>query len=297
MRILLVGGNSYVARNFIRTASNGLEVTCLVRRESGHPNEILCPDFNTFRFPDGCFDAVVNCAGIVHQKNVKNADQYDRINHRLVARLGRSAKDAGVRRFVQISSISVYGNVEFIGPNTTLSPMTAYGRSKFNAEKALIELSDSQFLVSILRPSMIYGGGIAPGNMQTLINLINRGVPLPLMGAENYRQFLNVNALSQVISQSLASRIGCTENIADTNGISTEDLVHLIAKKLDRPARLYSITAVGRVLLRNMKPLLHQKLFGSLVIDTSKCVAQFGDYSEYGLSEGIAETADAMKSI
>ncbi len=57
-----------------------------------------------------------------------------------------------------MSTMSVYSQNEVkIGNNTETLPDNHYGKSKSEAEQSILKLSDSKFLISIIRPPMVYG--------------------------------------------------------------------------------------------------------------------------------------------
>lgn len=125
-------------------------------------------------------DVVFHLAGIAHQQ-AGDAD-YQQLNHRATLRLAGLAADAGVRRFVFLSSVKA------MGPATTDSqraeadcapPGNAYGLSKWRAECDLrATCGDSPMAVYILRPALVYGVG-ARGNLALLARAVRAGLPRP----------------------------------------------------------------------------------------------------------------------
>ncbi len=82
------------------------------------------------------------------------------INYEATVRLGRLAKEAGVRRFVFSSSCSVYGASEgesLLDENAPRKPVTAYGVTKAKAEDELAELAEADFAPTFLRNATAYG--------------------------------------------------------------------------------------------------------------------------------------------
>lgn len=98
--------------------------------------------------------------GVVHLAAISNdplgtayANVTDEINHRTTVRLARAAREAGARHFVFASSCSVYGFSEGgqCSEESPLNPLTAYARSKSDAERGLEPLAAEDFVVTCLR--------------------------------------------------------------------------------------------------------------------------------------------------
>lgn len=85
----------------------------------------------------------------------------DDINLQATLRLATVARTAGVRRFVYASSQSMYGisntDRELEEDNSEKNPVTAYARTKWQAEQALKPLATSDFTVVCFRPSTVFG--------------------------------------------------------------------------------------------------------------------------------------------
>ena len=106
------------------------------------------------------FDAVVHL-GEVSNDPVGELDEQVtyHINHEGTVRLAELAKQAGVERFVQMSSCSVYG-VSGDRPSTEgdpVEPLTAYARCKVLVEEAVGALADDTFSPVFLRNATVYG--------------------------------------------------------------------------------------------------------------------------------------------
>src|SRR5699024_10788005 len=158
-KVLITGVNSYVG-NSLETWLQQYPEEYKVDKISVRHDDWKEKDFSQY-------DSIVHVAGIAHQKETKkNRDLYYRINRDLAIDLANKSKKDGVKHFVFLSTMSVYGIEEgVITEDTPLIPKTHYGISKKEAEESIASLEDENFKVAILRPPMIYGKG-CPGNYQ-----------------------------------------------------------------------------------------------------------------------------------
>ena len=83
------------------------------------------------------------------------------INYRSTLELAKLAKSQGIKRFVYASSQSMYGisktGEELDEDNSEKNPVTAYAKTKWEAECKLKELNDDDFCVTCFRPSTVFG--------------------------------------------------------------------------------------------------------------------------------------------
>lgn len=81
------------------------------------------------------------------------------INHKGSIRLAELSKRAGVRRFVYMSSCSVYGVAgdEFVDEESPLNPQTAYAECKTMVERDLKAIADKSFSPTFMRNATAYG--------------------------------------------------------------------------------------------------------------------------------------------
>ena len=159
-RILIIGGDSFIAGQFIKKYVSTDSITCYSRRPTGYEKEIVVKAFRDMPVEAfSGFDAVINFAAIVHRPELKDQELYDDVNYRMACLLAQKAKQAGVRQFVQMSTIAVFGSASRISETTPERPQTYYGSSKLKADKELVAMNDREFKAAIIRPPMAYGGG------------------------------------------------------------------------------------------------------------------------------------------
>jgi nucleoside-diphosphate-sugar epimerase len=107
------------------------------------------------------FDAVIHYAALSNDPiGQLNPTITEDINFRATAALARSARSAGVRRFVFASSCSIYGSTgedSLMAETGRLAPLTAYAVSKARSEEELSRLADSHFSPVYMRNATAFG--------------------------------------------------------------------------------------------------------------------------------------------
>lgn len=193
INVLIVGKDSYIGthvRDYLRLDS----------RYTVTEMDTLKNDWIDFDYRP--YDIVFQVAGIAHQiETNENAHQYYKINRDLAVEVAKKAKVAGVRHYILMSSMSVYGLEQAKSPinlNTPVNPSTNYGWSKLQAEQKLSELESENFLISYLRPPMVYGKN-APGNLERLYKCIRKFRIFPTL--KNERSSISINNICEGIKQ------------------------------------------------------------------------------------------------
>jgi nucleoside-diphosphate-sugar epimerase len=215
-------------------------------------------------------DAVVHLANIAHAKAPET--ELRRVNVEGTLARAREAADAGVRRFVYLSS------------SLAVDATDRYGRSKLAAEEGLREVRGVEIVV--LRPPLVYGPRVK-ANFLALMRAVARGIPLPLASIDNRRSVVYVGNLVDAVVRCLDApqAAGKTLGVADGAPVSVPDLCRRIGEALGRPARLF---AFPPALLSLAPPL--RRLTRSLEVDDSALRA-LGWRAPYTMEEGLRETA------
>lgn len=260
----------------------------------------LTPDFDWKTCLDGV-DCVVHCAARVHQMKedvhaIQNA--YDETNFHATVNLARQAQQAGVKRFIFLSSIKVNGestelNEPFINTVAQM-PEDPYGLSKYKAELALQELANQSSLdVVIIRPPLVYGPGVK-ANFQSMMKWVCRGIPLPLGAINNKRSMVYLDNLVDLILTCTQYNESINEVllVSDDHDISTSELLYQIKKAANSstwliPVPMKSFTIAAKLL---NKPQIAQRLCGSLQVDISHTKKQLNWQPPISWKQGITET-------
>jgi UDP-glucose 4-epimerase len=294
--LLVIGGDSYLARSFIKKTDLNCKIQAISRVKTGYYQEFICDDF--FSIPIEYFERsirVINFVGIAHRYDHVSKSEYVKINGELPIFLAGQSKASAVRYFVQMSSISIFGSKHLINNKSNLSPLTDYGKSKLFAEIGLDALQDSSFHVLSLRPPMIYGPG-APGNLDRLLKLSDTPYPLPFGRLRNRRDFLYVDNFVKILDAVFREEVSGKILVSENNPLSTTYLVVELRKALKRKQRLFHINSIARVVIKRFFPLEFEKLFSDNVIDPS-CIPEFiKNIGFYSPEIGIHETVAAYQS-
>lgn len=283
MKVLVTGGSGFVGGRLVRRlAELGLAVRATHRRADlaqvvgveWWPLSALDDEGRLAESLAGC-DMVVHLAGLAHQpgRAANRAAEFRRINTEGTRLLARAAARSGVRKFVYMSSIAAVCTHSDtpVDDQTSCAPSDAYGRSKLEAEQALVaELKGSATDWCVLRPPLVYGPG-NPGNMRRLMRLMDTGLPLPFASIRNRRSFMFVDNLVDAILSVLRHEgvVRSTYVLSDGSDFSTPDLVRALAAATGRRVRLAAIPVFALTALGRAADAVHALLGGSLGIDSN----------------------------
>jgi UDP-glucose 4-epimerase len=245
-------------------------------------------------------DSVIHLAARTHvlRDDQANSDLYFKTNASGTRNLAKASAEAGVRRFIYLSSIKVNGEQSIdrpFGPDDRPAPIDAYGRSKWQGEQAVAEVGARAGMeVVIVRSPLVYGAGVR-ANFLHLMQCIDRQWVLPLGAIDNRRSLVSVwnlcDLLRTVVRKPEAT--GKTWMVSDGEDMSTPELIRRIARAMDRRARLLP-APVG--LLRLCGALIGRsneisRLCGSLAIDISRTRTELGWSPQLSADEALARTA------
>jgi nucleoside-diphosphate-sugar epimerase len=250
--VLVSGSTGYLGGLCVRALGDaGFKVRsgtrCPMPTKAGHEWVVYGDLSDHPRLDDavsGC-DAVVHFAGHAHvPETASGIEQAQRTNVTGTVNLATACAEAGVKRFVFISSaLVVAGSRDPDGCITDGSrplPQTAYARSKAQAEQKLRELCEWYGMDwVILRPPMVYGPR-SPGNFHRLLRLVDLGLPLPLGRATGRKSVIFVDNLLSAVNAVLLHPQAQNSAflVGDAEITSTADLIEQMAAALARPARL-----------------------------------------------------------
>lgn len=246
-------------------------------------------------------DTVVHLAARAHVMNETHKSplsEFRRINTEGTKHLAQMAAEAGIKRFVFLSSVKVNGEGSEM-PYTEKdepSPIDPYGISKWEAEQALRKISsDTGLEIAVIRPPLVYGPGVK-ANFLRLLQLVEHGIPLPLASISNRRSLIYLGNLVDVIATCIShpKAAGQTYLVSDGEDISTSELIQRLAQAMGVSARLIPfppalLRLAGKITGKSAEL---ERLLGSMRIDSLKIRNELGWTPPYATQQGIKETVD-----
>lgn len=250
-------------------------------------------------------DSIVHLAArvhVMHEQTPSVEEAYQVINCESTVQLARAAAQAELKRFVFISSVKARGEFSDNGSpetaaddsrNRASASEDPYGRSKWEAEQALLELQKSANLrLVILRPPLVYGPGVK-ANFARLLQLAQWRVPFPFAAVRNARSLIYVDNLVDAITRCRTdlAAVGQTFPICDTT-ISTVELFSAISNAIGVKPRLWTaspqtLRLLGRLLRRETEVA---RLLNSLIVDARGIKKQLGWVPPVKFESGLRAT-------
>ncbi len=275
-KLLITGANGFIGNYFINKYQTNYNVSTF---------SFLKDDFESLDCHE--VDTVVHLSALVHQMNGASAEDYERINLHQTLALAKKAKEHGVKHFVFMSTIKVYGEETTIPYNESsiCVPEDDYGKSKLKAELALQALASDDFIISIIRTPIVYGVGVK-ANIKNLIQLIEKIPVLPFKNAHNKRSMVYIGNLSHLINSIIQQQASGIFLASDDTPISTIELIRLIAKALNKRTIIINLPFFEQI-LKLVKPSFHKRLFESLQVDNTLTKDRLRLKNPYTTEEGI----------
>lgn len=250
------------------------------------------------------FDTMVHTAGMAGVSSRQDVPKLHAVNVTGTLNLARHAAQAGVRRFVFLSSAKVGGEITTPGrplqESNVPAPLSLYGKSKLEAEQGLERIAESSGMeVTILRPPLVYGAGVG-GNVLALAKAVDKGLPLPLGKASNLRSVIGVRNLADAILLSLRHPQAANQcyYLADQPDRSTAELLRRLGDALDSAPRMLSIPPQIFEILAGIirKRGIYEKLFESFQVDSSLLRRKLGWTPPFGSDQELREFASYYKA-
>jgi UDP-glucose 4-epimerase len=256
-RVLITGSNSYVGTNvenwLMKEPDKFYVETISVRGDA----------WKSFDFSK--FDVVFHVAGIAHVKETKkNRDLYFKVNRDLAFEIAKVAKNSGIKHFIFISSMSVFGkHTGSIDQYTKTIPDSNYSRSKLEAENLIEDICEDDFKVLIIRPPVIYGKN-SPGNYSFLSKNLKYFFIFPLL--HSFKSMIFIDNFCEFILISIKNSLTGFYHPQNQELISVKKLVNTIALFQKRNLILVNFGFFSKLFFLNS---LGRKLFTSTYYDSN----------------------------
>ena len=318
--ILVTGATGFIGRHLLPVLhQQGWQTTAAVRDDFRQPLSIPIKAIQVGEIDDMTdwqeallgIDTVIHLAGrshILHETISNPEAAFIKVNTKGTINLVKQSLKAGVKHFIFVSSIHAMAaeSDNILNENSPCHPDSPYGRSKLQAEQALINLAkDSDMTWTILRPTLVYGLGNR-ANMDRLMKLIKRGLPLPFGAIKNRRSFVFVGNLVAAIITCLDHPNAANQIflISDNQAVSTPQLIRLIAQQIQQPCQLLPVpttllrflgylgdnieSITGKTLPFNTYNI--DRLLGSLAVDSRYIQKTLDWQPPFTLEQGLAQT-------
>lgn len=283
-KILITGKNSFIGKNYRKFSGyHDVQEVSLIDKK---PEEI---DFSGY-------DIILHLSAIVHQSKKIHEEQYFIVNRDLPLRVAKKARENGVRQFIFLSTLKVYGDII---PDGTLRneespcyPDDAYGKSKYAAEVELRELENNNFKIAIIRTPVVYGEGVK-ANMLNIIRLIKFCPVLPFGNIQNRRNFTYVENLVGFIDRIIEKGKSGVFITMDEKAISTTYLVNQIADNLKKRILLFKLPEFIVRIGYKLNPGIFLSLFSSLEVQNEKTKKELDYIPPFSIEEGLKRTVSS----
>lgn len=265
-RTLVIGANGELGQALLREL--GPEKAIAVTRTASAP----LPGFDHVRIgPDGSLPAAAfgRCAAVINAAGSVTGDDptLRSANIDLPQAIARAAKTFGVSRLVQVSSLSILGTAEHIDNLTPARPISAYGRSKAEAEHILLGLAGGGLTVECVRLPFLFSAS-KPGLLSPLISLATRFRILPAAAGKPLRRSMitYADAAQQLV---LASNPGSSgiSFAADPQLFDYALLAAVLAEEADMKIRILPVPRTIAAGIDRLFPAIGRRLFRSSILD------------------------------
>lgn len=288
-KILITGAGSYVGESvrkyMLSTVPKDFEIDAVGTMN----DEWKKADF-------GKYDVVYHVAGIAHvNADPKMESLYYKVNRDLTIDVAQTAKVAGVKQFIFMSSQIVFHEsqslkTEVLTKETKENPNGFYGDSKLQAEKGLHELESDDFKVCILRPCMIYGPN-AKGNFPRLVRLATKVPMFPCW--HNKRSMLYIDNLAEFVKQAVLRELSGTFYPQNREQADTVEIIRFFAKEAGHKVwitrLLNPFVWLGSFVLQPIN-----KMFATYYYDPSMSKEDF-DYQLVSFEDSLKRVAESLK--
>ncbi|EKO3914441.1 SDR family oxidoreductase [Vibrio metschnikovii] len=306
--ILLTGTTGFIGTNLVNalTLKSDLIIKSVVRRAVNEGDELSFEvgEINAstdYRLALNNTNIVIHCAARAHVASHATVDslaQFRAVNTEGTLNLAQQAAEAGVKRFIFLSTIGVHGisNTKPFLINDTPAPVEDYAVSKLEAEIGLKKIAEETGMeVVIIRPPLVYGSN-APGNFGKLAKLASKNLPLPFGAVKNLRSLVAVDNLVDLIITCIDHPKAANQTflVSDDHDVSTSELLHAMTLAAGKKPRLLPIPMSWLYLAGKLtgKKVIIDRLCGSLQVDINHTKEMLDWKPSVSFNDGIQKCFD-----
>lgn len=279
MNILITGSTGFLGRFLIRRLlENGHHCRCLVRKTS-NIQELPKSEYISFYYGDVTdrnslkgicknIDIVCHLASIMghigrlsETKKIKK--KFYQINVEGVKNISQEALDSSIKKFIYISTTAAMGTIDrkIADENTPCQPLTLYQKTKYEAEKSLLDLfKQKNFPVVILRPSVFYGPGYV-GDLLKLAKFIKKGIFFQVGKELNLTPAIHIeDAVQGIVLAIDKAPLGQVYIITSERSYPLKNITDSIARVLKKSYKIIYIPLPLALFLSTISELSHRLL-------------------------------------
>jgi UDP-glucose 4-epimerase len=261
-KVIVIGGNSQLAQNLKNILpTNSVFLSRSVTEDNRDVAIATYANLDPLLLANA--SVVINCVGTAKGDHNVMA----RVNVDVAVNALESAKAAGVKHFIHISSLSVYGRITDITSKARELPVSVYGRTKKMADDALVARVDDNIILTVVRLPMLY----AVSSSNKLKSLMTMWLFLGffIMPRNDVKR--------SMISYQMASELIChiakcppavqTVIAADPKPFSFKKVSRFVYMTCGITLRLLPLTDRITLFISRILPSLHDSILQSSLID------------------------------
>lgn len=269
---------------------------CLIAKKNKKLTKQLFKDIkNINKFDLKNVDAIIHLASLSNDPlGELNKKLTIETNYHSTVKLAKLAKSLKIKRFIYVSTQSLYGiskSNKFLTEVSKKSPVTTYAKTKYQAEKKIQPLADSFFKILIFRPATVFGPSPRFRSDIILNNFVGRAVTTKEIRIHSdgkpWRPILHIDDMCKILLKSLSIKIdkkinGTAFNMGVKGGNYTvKNLANLVKKLLPGTKIIFekNRSKDERTYKVSFKKLYN--FFGKKVIDKNHVNSQIKQLSKY----------------
>ncbi|MFL2780608.1 MAG: NAD-dependent epimerase/dehydratase family protein [Rhodospirillales bacterium] len=310
-KILITGATGFIATPLIRALREQGHILSGTTRKTGvfsgtngiplHKVPEISENTDWSNIISGA-EVVIHLAARVHimkDQSRNPIEAFRRVNTLGTKSLALQAANAGIKRFIFLSTVKVAGEtspIDGFKESGPISPNDPYSISKYEAEQELLKIAQSSSMeVVIIRPPLVYGPNVK-GNFLSLLKLAKKNYPLPLNSINNKRSLIFVDNLTDAITKAVDHPKAANKIffLSDEENLSTTELINKISRAFGTKARIFNIPQKYLILLGKItgNTAIIKRLTQTLTVDSTRIKSDLNWSPPFQSDVGIEKTVN-----